>query len=487
MSEKKIYMIGICGVAMGSLAAMFSEKGHHVSGSDQNVYPPMSDALRRSGITLYEGFNADNIGSPDLVIVGNAVSRGNPEVEYVLNKRIPYLSMAEALRNYFLSGKEVIAVCGTHGKSTTSALLAHILESAGQSPSFFVGGVVRNYESNYKIGSGRYFVIEGDEYDSSFFEKIPKFILYRPDHLLLTSLEFDHADIFNGLDEIELWFKRLVNIIPSNGNVVYSSDYANLAEIASASRSKRYSFGVRDSDFLHLFKGFAGDFAELAFKAPRCAFGLKSRLFGRFNYANIAAAASMAVLLGTGIERIQRGVETFTGVRRRQELIYENGTVKIYEDFAHHPTAVKCTLEAVRERHPGARLWAVYEPRSATSRRNVFQSVLPSSFASADEIIIKSPYEGSAISADRKLDVRRLLDDIRVFNGNVRVLDRADDIVQYISKSIDIKNMSVIVLMSNGGFDGIYEKLAHALDSVAGAGQASSDVRRRTKKIAIGS
>src|SRR4030042_2014920 len=223
MEPRKIYLIGICGIAMGTLATMFQEKGYAVSGSDQNIYPPMSDMLNQIGIALYNGFSADNIDDPDLVIVGNAISRGNPEVEYVLNNRIPYMSMAQALYNFFLRGNEVIAVCGTHGKSTTSALLAHILETAGLSPSFFVGGVVRNYRSNYKIGNGRFFVIEGDEYDSAFFEKVPKFIFYRPDHLVLTSLEFDHADIYRDLGEIDLWFRRLVNMIPSEGSIVYSS------------------------------------------------------------------------------------------------------------------------------------------------------------------------------------------------------------------------------------------------------------------------
>ena len=238
MTPKNIYMIGICGVAMGTLASMLHERGHAVSGSDQNIYPPMSDILQKSGMKLHGGFSASHVGSPDLVIVGNAISRGNPEVEHVLNRRIPYRSMAGALREFFLEGKEVVAVAGTHGKSTTTALLAHLLESAGLSPSFFVGGVARNYDANYRLGTGRHFIIEGDEYDSAFFEKVPKFIFYRPSHLVLTSLEFDHADIYRDLAEIELWFRRLVNIVPSEGSIVYSADYPNLKEIAAASRSR---------------------------------------------------------------------------------------------------------------------------------------------------------------------------------------------------------------------------------------------------------
>jgi len=459
-------MIGICGVAMGTLAAMLGEKGFAVSGSDQNIYPPMSDMLSRRGILLNNGFSADNVGKPDLVVIGNAVSRGNMEAEYVLNSGIPYLSMAQALQRFFLHDKEVIAVCGTHGKTTTAALLAHILEKAGLSPSFFVGGIVRNYDSGHKIGTGRLFVIEGDEYDSAFFEKIPKFIVYRPRHLVLTSLEFDHADIYRDLAEIELWFRRLLNIIPSNGHIVYSSDYANLIDIVSAAYSKCYSFGAGDSDFRCIPRGYAGDSSELDVEHPRGSFRVRTGLLGGFNYTNLLAAAAMAKLVGADDGRIQEGIESFEGVRRRQELIYQKGNVSIYEDFAHHPTAVKNMLEAIKTRHAGARLWAVYEPRSATSRRNVFQEILPASFSSADEIIIKTPYQGSFIKDGLKLDINRLVDDIRSFNQNVHAFQLADDIIRQVTRSIDLKRKNVIVLMSNGGFDGIYAKIGEAMNQL---------------------
>ena len=460
-------MIGICGIAMGTLAAMLREQGHSVSGSDRNVYPPMSDILRNSGIGLHDGFSADHIGNPDLVIIGNAISRGNPEVERVLDGRIPYLSMAGALHKYFLRGREVIAVAGTHGKSTTTALLAHILESAGESPSFFVGGVLGNYGVNYRIGKGRHFIIEGDEYDSAFFEKVPKFIFYRPGSLVLTSLEFDHADIYRDLDEIELWFRRLVNIIPSGGSVCYSNEYGNLREIAATAFSKKISYGP-GGDYRVRFRGYSDDFSLLDIETPRGGYGVRTRLFGEYNYANIIAAISMADSLGVGGEAVRAGVESFTGVRRRQELIYRKGGVRIYEDFAHHPTAVRFALAAVRERHPGARVWAVYEPRSATSRRDVFQDVLPGSFRGADIVLIKTPYTGAAIAEGHRLDPNRLIDDIRAFNENAYLLPGVDDILDRIASAFDPGGDNVFVIMSNGGFDGIYDKIKIMMDKLTG-------------------
>ncbi len=463
-------MIGICGVAMGTLASMFHERGFAVSGSDQNIYPPMSDILRKSGMKLHQGFSADNVGNPDLVIIGNAISRGNPEAEHVLNARIPYLSMAQALYNYFLQDREVIAVAGTHGKSTTTALLAHLLVSAGEDPSFFVGGVTRNYDSNYRLGKGKFFIIEGDEYDSAFFEKVPKFVYYRPNHLVLTSLEFDHADIYRDLGEIELWFRRLVNMIPSNGNIVYYSGYDNLREIVLKSYSKSYSYGTGGADYSCSLKGYRGDFSELDVAAPGGGFSLRTGLFGSFNFDNVMAAVAMAMLLGIGEGGIRAGLESFQGVRRRQELIFDRNNIKIYDDFAHHPTAIRYVLDTMRDRYPGAHIWALYEPRSATSRRNVFQDVLPASFSAADAILIKTPYEGSAIRAGDKLDPDRLLRDIRAFNGNADLFHDVDAMLNHVSRNIDAGAENVIVLMSNGGFDGIYEKIPAAMDSVAGAG-----------------
>ncbi len=333
-------MIGICGIAMGSLACMLREAGYNVSGSDRDMYPPMSDILAGSGIDTARGFHPAHMGSPDLVIIGNAISRGNAQAEHVLNRDLPYCSMAEALRRFFLRDREVIAVAGTHGKTTTTALLAHILITAGLDPGCFVGGASRNHDSNCRIGKGKYFVIEADEYDSAFFEKVPKFMYYRPRHLVVTSLEFDHADIYSGLDEIALWFRRLVNIVPSEGRLVYSAHYPILEGISARAFCETASFGAGGSgDTSCIFRSYDGDDTLLTLSSPEAGkLECRSHLFGDFNLANISAAAGMALKLGVSADDIKAAIPTFRGVKRRQELIYSSPDVKIYEDFAHHPT-----------------------------------------------------------------------------------------------------------------------------------------------------
>lgn len=470
---RSVYMIGICGVAMGALALMFRERGAAVSGSDRNVYPPMSDVLREGGVSLYEGFDPGRIGSPDLVVIGNAVSRGNPEAEHVLNEGLPYLSMAGALREHFLRGNEVVAVAGTHGKTTTTALLAHIMESAGMEPSFFIGGVARNYGSNYRLGSGRYFIIEADEYDSAFFEKFPKFILYRPSHLVLTSLEFDHADIYRDLGEIEKWFGRLVNMVPSAGSVVYSSRYGNLGALAAGSLSRCVSYGGVEAGYRCSVEGFDGDFTLLNVDSPEGPLNVRCPLIGAFNHDNCLAALAMARRLGVDDGAIMKGIESFLGVKRRQELILRRDNLRVYEDFAHHPTAIRGLIESMRERHPGARIWALYEPRSATSRRKVFQESLPASFRAADEILIRRPFEGSPLPAGEELDVDRLMNDLRALRPGARLFESGIDMADCLAGSLPEEGEQVVLVMSNGGFDGIYERLRDALDRRGLAGSAA--------------
>ena len=456
---KNIYMIGICGIAMGTLAGMLKSRGYNVAGSDKGAYPPMSIMLENWGITIDQGFDPAIMGNPDLVIIGNAISRGNAQAEHVLNSRLPYLSMAAALHEFFLKDCEVISISGTHGKTTTTSLLSHILESAGLDPSFLIGGVSINYGTNFKLGNGKYFVIEGDEYDSAFFEKIPKFIIYKPRHLILTSLEFDHADIYNSLDEIKLWFSRLVNIIPSMGNIIYSNEYSDLKKIADKSLSECFSFGPDGSDFNYEFIKYSGIYSELRINSNKNGrIDLQTELFGDFNYANIAAAISMSLKLGIDKSIIQKAVQSFKGVKRRQELIYESNAIKIYEDFAHHPTAIKFLLDEIKKKYPDSNLLAIYEPRSATSRRNIFQKELPESFASADNVFLMRPYNVDSIPEHEKINMQNVIAAIRQ-NGNAALFENVDEILKSLFNEINFSKNNVIVIMSNGGFDGIYNRI----------------------------
>jgi UDP-N-acetylmuramate: L-alanyl-gamma-D-glutamyl-meso-diaminopimelate ligase len=461
----KIHMTGVCGIAMGTLAQMFARKGYTVSGSDTGIYPPMSDILMKSNITLFDGYKEDNIGA-DLVVIGNAVSRGNPEVEFILNQKIPYMSMAGALREFFLKDKEVIAVAGTHGKTTTTALLAHIFNVAGEAPSFFIGGIAKNFNSSWGLGTGKYFIIEADEYDSAFFEKTPKFIFYKPDHLIMTSLEFDHADIYNNVDEIELWFKRLVNIIPSGGNIVRCSLYDRLNTVCNGSLSRNFTYGSAASDFNYDPPVYKDEFSIMPFHSPDGEISLMTEIFGEFNFQNIAAAVSMALCIGIDKKKIIEAVKTFKGVLRRQELIYTKKNITIYEDFAHHPAAVKGVVTAFRKRFPGSKLFAVFEPRSATSRRNIFQHEFPGSFHGADRVMIKAPFEKGDIKNEKKFNAKLAVEEIKKSGINADLFETTDEIITQILKEIDFDMEIVILIMSNGGFDGIYNNLKDEIDGV---------------------
>ncbi len=459
-------MIGICGVAMGTLAAMLQEKGHSVRGSDKDIYPPMSIRLSEWGIIVYKGFDKTRLTDVDLVIIGNSISRGNEEAEYILNKKLEYISMPEALWRFFLFDKEVIAICGTHGKTTTTALLAHIMQQAGEDPSYLVGGVIENYNSNYRLGKGKYFIIEGDEYDSAFFEKIPKFIRYRPHHLILTSLEFDHADIYNNLTEIVTWFKHLVKMVPTNGNIIYNSDYASLNQIITKSFSKNFNYGSSENEqFAYFFKEHKEQFSylDISYKGKPY-IELKTILIGEFNYLNICAATAMAYQLGVDIDKIQKAVLSFKGVKRRQQLIYSRPEIKIYEDFAHHPTAIKGMLEAVRQKYPDAYIHALYEPRSATSRRNIFQNELPDSFKGADNILIKTPFKLDKIPDAEQIDIEKVKADLLERGKTVLIFTNVDDMVKSLLDCLNKDILNVIVIMSNGGFDGIYEKILKRME-----------------------
>jgi UDP-N-acetylmuramate: L-alanyl-gamma-D-glutamyl-meso-diaminopimelate ligase len=476
-SKKHIYLIGICGTAMASLAGMLKQRGFPVSGSDAAAYPPMSDFLRELDIPVAQPFNAHNLDPrPDLVVIGNAISRGNVELEHVLDHRIPFCSLPQLLHDEFLRGKEVLVVAGTHGKTTTTSMLAWIFHSAGLDPSFLIGGIAENFGSSFHLGEGKHFILEGDEYDTAFFDKGPKFLHYFPDSVILTSVEFDHADIYKDLDAVETAFKRLVNLIPRRGRIVAFDGVAGEAsESQSINRcvSKafcsvdRYGTGPRANwriTDLRLDPG-CTSWTGLHDGQPYADF--EFTLAGEYNVWNATAAAALAASCGVQKDAIAAALKTFKSVKRRLEVKAQVNGVTIIDDFAHHPTAIAGTLKALRARYPGSRLWAILEPRSNTLRRRVLQSDLAHSLALADEIVVAGVFRSEAVPENERMQLPELAVEIRQNGKQARLLADADTIVKTIVP--ELRSGDVVAILSNGGFGGIYEKLPAHLRKLAEA------------------
>lgn len=460
----RIHLSGICGTAMASLAAMLKDSGYEITGSDEGVYPPMSDFLAQKRIPVRRGYSAENLQpEPDLVIIGNALSRGNPEIEQVLNARIPFLSFPEALKSFFLRKKEPIIVTGTHGKTTTTSMIAWSLSSAGRQPHFLIGGIAENFRSSYGLGAGDHFVVEGDEYDSAFFDKGPKFLHYLPYHAVIGNVEFDHADIYPDLDAIKLQFRRFVNLIPQHGFLAIGADSPTAMEVSRNSLCSKETFGITS----------ASDWRAHSIERnpDRCSFDVdyKGKFFRRFqlrvlgDYNIRNALASIAILnhLGISESALEEALASFKGVRRRLQRIDEVDGIRIYEDFAHHPTAVRETLQAIRESFCPERIWAIYEPRSATSRRNIFQNEIAEALSLADCIAIPDLFKPEKVPGDARLDENRLIEDLRSRGRAAWKPGTVDGIIQRVCE--DARSGDVIVIMSNGGFGGIYARLPLAL------------------------
>jgi len=463
---RHIHLIGICGTAMGSLAGMLQARGFRVTGSDQNIYPPMSTFLQDLGISLYKGYSEAHLEPrPDLVVVGNAISRGNPEVEFTLNERLRYASMAEVLKEFFLRGKRSIVIAGTHGKTTTASLLAWLLEDAGLNPGFLVGGIAENFGSSFKFGTGDLFIIEGDEYDTAFFDKGPKFLHYLPEWVIFNNCEFDHADIYANFEAVKLSFQRLINLIPSKGKLIAGWDDPVVRELTGRAFCPVESFGLEDEPFwkarsvqvleeITRFEILRGGTFWGKFEIP---------LAGSFNVRNAVAAVVCAQALGVGREALANGLRSYKNVKRRLELRGVVRGVTVYDDFAHHPTAIHETLKAVKARYPNNRLWVIFEPRSATSRRNVFQKEFVHSFDSADHVVLCSPFSPEKLDAAIRLDVGQLVKELRELGISAEHWDSADEIVQHVTPKLEEGDK--VVIMSNGGFDGIHGKLLESLRS----------------------
>ncbi|MBZ5548938.1 MAG: UDP-N-acetylmuramate:L-alanyl-gamma-D-glutamyl-meso-diaminopimelate ligase [Acidobacteriia bacterium] len=464
VNSKHIHLIGICGTAMASLAGMLKERGFRVTGSDAAAYPPMSTFLEALGIPVAQPFAEANLNPrPDLVVVGNALSRGNVELERLLDERIQFCSLPQILHDEFLVGKEVLVVAGTHGKTTTTSMLAWIFEAAGLQPSFLIGGIAENFGSSFGLGQGRHFILEGDEYDTAFFDKGPKFLHYFPDSVILTSVEFDHADIYKDLDAVETAFKRLVNLVPRRGRILGFDRGDSVDRCLSKAFCPVERYGTTGRATWKV--------ADLTFEPERTSWsvlrdgkpwaGFQFSLAGEYNVWNATAAAALAVHHGVPPAAIAAALATFRSVKRRLEVKAQVNGITIVDDFAHHPTAIEQTLGALRERYRGARLWVVLEPRSNTLRRNVLQEALARSLAQADEVVVAGIFKSDAIPEAERLDLNRVSGEIQKRGKPARVLADADAIVNAIAP--ELRAGDVVAILSNGGFGGIYEKLPERL------------------------
>jgi UDP-N-acetylmuramate: L-alanyl-gamma-D-glutamyl-meso-diaminopimelate ligase len=462
---KHIHLSGICGTAMASLAGLLQLEGHRITGSDKAAYPPMSDLLHSLGIPIAEPYAEANLNPvPDLVVIGNALSRGNPEVERVLDERIPFTSMAALLREEFLTGRESLVVAGTHGKTTTTSMLAWIYQVASREtpalePSFLIGGVAENFGSSFQLRQTRTFILEGDEYDTAFFDKGPKFLHYFPDALILTHVEFDHADIYADLTAVKTAFKRLVNLIPRRGLIVAYDGSENVTECIQNAlcRVERYGLSENADWKLKNLRYEGGTTYWEVWHDGALWADLEMQMAGEHNALNATAAAALASGQGVSKQAIIEALATFKSVKRRLELRAQIAGIDVIEDFAHHPTAIRETLRALRSVYPQARLWAVLEPRSNTLRRKVLEQELVASLRLADHVVLAGVYQQQRIPDAERLHPEDVVQQLNDEGTPAELLPDADSIVNGIAPRL--KPGDVVAILSNGGFDGIYEKL----------------------------
>ena len=458
-NSERIHFIGICGTAMGSVAAALQNRGYIVTGSDQNVYPPMSDFLIENGINVSVGHNENNIpDNVDLVIIGNAMSRGNVEVESVLNRKIPYTSLPELIKRYFLQGKRNIVITGTHGKTTTSSIIAHILNDNGLNPNLMIGGIPLDIGKGGRFTDSDFFVIEGDEYDTAFFDKRSKFVHYMPEIVVVNNIEFDHADIFSNLEEIKLSFTRMLNIVPENGIVFVNGDDPHAVEVTQICRAPVIKIGTNDECDYKI--------ENLKLESSNSFFSLNGNSYklpmnGEFNVRNAAMAIAVSDFIKIDQNNVAQSLSSFSGIARRQELRGEINGIKIIDDFGHHPTAIAATIKALKQRYPNSKIWAIFEPRSNTSRRNMLQSELQDSLSIADGVFISEVPNPEKVPDGELLDVESVVENLVSRGIQGFVGSSSDNIV---NRLIPLTSSGdTIVVLSNGGFGGIHDKLLKAL------------------------
>ena len=455
---------------MASLAGMLQARGHRVTGSDRNVYPPMSTQLESLGIEIMQGYKAENTSVPrDCTVVGNTIMRGNPELEEVLNQRLVYRSQAEIVREEFIRGRRSLVVAGTHGKTTTTSIATWVCEVGGLDPSFLVGGVVQNFGQSFRVTDSDFFVIEGDEYDSAFFDKRPKFMSYLPEIAIVGNIEFDHADIYKDLDAIKWQFSRLMNLVPGSGRLICGVDSPVVGEVLASMQGKLHTnvetFGLgADAKWQARDIRFAGDMTRFTVVCEGKAWAeFETNLIGEFNVRNCLAVIIAADAWGISKEKIQQAFDTFKSVKRRMEIRGVEKGVTVIDDFAHHPTAVDETLKALRQKYNGSRLIAIFEPRSRTSRLSVFEDKYKQAFSHADLVIISGVYNtADASTYGEVLNVETLVAGINANGQTAHSLPNADSIVAHLEP--EMRPGDVIAVMSNGGFDGIHDKLLETLE-----------------------
>jgi len=467
---------------MASLAGMLKQRGFHVTGSDAAAYPPMSDFLASLDIPLSQPFAASNlVPQPDIVVVGNAISRGNVELEHILDQRIPFCSLPQILHDEFLRGKEVLVVAGTHGKTTTTSMLSWIFHHAGMQPSFLIGGIAENFGSSFQLGPGKHFILEGDEYDTAFFDKGPKFLHYFPDSVILTSVEFDHADIYKDLDAVETAFKRLVNLVPGRGRIVALDTGESVERCVARAFCpvERYGSGQNATWQVTNLRLDPARTSWSILRDGKSWSDFEFSLAGEYNVLNATAAAALASGCGIPREAIASALKNFKSVKRRLEVRAQVNGITIIDDFAHHPTAIAGTLKALRSRYPKARLWVILEPRSNTLRRNVLQHDLARSLAAADEVVVANVFKSESIPERERLDVAALAAEVQKHGRRARIVPDADEIVQIVAP--EMRPGDVVAILSNGGFGGIYEKLPPRLKSIAGGAPGNHPLQASAK------
>ena len=464
---KHLHFLGICGTAMGAVAAALRDQGYTVTGSDEDIYPPMSTFLEEKGIALSRGYKPENLPvEADLIVVGNAIRRGNPEVEEVLNRKLLYSSLPEVLKQFFLRGKHNLVVSGTHGKTTTTSLLAWVLQSAGLAPGYMIGGLPRNLPQGALLNDSDYYVIEGDEYDTAFFDKRSKFVHYLPELLIVNNVEFDHADIYGNIDEIKLSFRRLVNIVPGNGVILFNSDDAHCVDVVANAFSDTVPIGLGGASAPGV-----GRIEDLRYEGAWSHFRFGGVDFtipmvGEFNVRNAAMAIAAAHHYGVPYDAIREGLATFTGVRRRQELRGEANGIKVVDDFGHHPTAIHETLRGLRQQHgTTGKIWALFEPRSNSTRRAVFQDQLAGAFEHADGVVMARVAKLEQIPEAERLHPEKVVEAIRASGRAAFYEDGTEAIIDRTQTLAHPGDM--VVVFSNGGFDGIHAKLLGKLATPA--------------------